>query len=342
MVGMTEPVVPDPSASDPAASEPAVADRMRTAAAAWLAALTDDQRRLATAPFDVADARDWTYLPGPRPGLPLSDMTDGQRVLAMSLLGLGLSPAGAATAGNVMQLEATLRELDRAAGGNWEVRHPLYFWFRVLGDPAGDQPWGWRVNGHHVAVHATLVGSQISCTPQFFGANPARVPSGEQAGFRALAAEEDSGRALFRALDEHQQQQALTAELAPWDLLTRHDPVVDLGRVARGLSWGDMTTGQRGQLESLVRLYLDRVTPAVGRRLWTDITEAGLANVSFAWAGPAEPGQGHYYAVLGQEFVLEYDCTQDGANHIHTVWRDVAHDWASDLLAQHYSDVAHP
>jgi hypothetical protein len=336
MVAMTE-----PTASGSTATEAVAADAMRTAAAGWLTALTDEQRRLATAPFDVADARDWTYLPGPRPGLPLSDMTDGQRGLAMELLSLGLSPAGSATARDVMALEAILRDLDRAAGGNWEVRHPRYFWFRVLGDPNGDQPWAWRVNGHHLAVHATVVGSQISCTPQFFGANPARVPSGERAGFRALAAEEDAGRALFGALDDHQQRQALTAELAPWDLLTRHDPVVDLAVVPRGLSWGDMDGGQRAQLESLVHLYLGRITPAVGRRLWTEITEAGLANVSFAWAGPAELGEGHYYAVLGSQFVLEYDCTQDGANHVHTVWRDVAHDWATDLLAQHYSAVPH-
>ncbi len=341
MVGMTESTVPESTVPESTVPEAAAADRMRAAAAAWLAVLTDEQRRVATAPFDVADARDWTYLPGPRPGLPLSDMTETQRMLAMELLDLGLSPAGAATAHGVMRLEATLRELNRAAGGNWEVRHPLYYWFRVLGDPAGGRPWAWRVNGHHVAVHATVVGSQIACTPQFFGANPAKVPSGDRSGFRALPAEEDSGRGLFRALDDQQRSAALASELAPWDLLTRHDPVVDLGVVSRGLSWGDMDSGQRRQLESLVRLYLDRVTPAVGRRAWTEIAEAGLAKVSFAWAGAADVGAAHYYAVLGEQFVLEYDCTQDGANHIHSVWRDVRNDWGTDLLAGHYAAAPH-
>jgi len=340
MVGMT-----DHRLIDHPLTEPAVADLMRSAAARWLAALSDEQRRSATAAFDVADARDWTYLPGPRAGLALSEMTQAQQGLAMELLDLGLSPGGALKARGVMELEATLRELDRAAGGNWEVRHPLYYWFRVLGDPTGDpadgEPWGWRVNGHHVAVHATVVGSQISCTPQFFGANPAKVPSGERAGFRALPAEEDSGRALFSSLDDTQQSQALASELAPWDLLTRHDPVVDLGLVSRGLSWGDMDGSQQTALESLLHVYLDRVTPAVGQRAWTEITEAGLAKVSFAWAGPADPGAAHYYAVLGRQFVLEYDCTQDGANHIHSVWRDVNSDWGTDLLAGHYAAVPH-
>lgn len=322
-------------------SESAVADRMRAAAAGWLASLTDAQLIAARAPFDVADAQEWTYLPGPRAGLALSEMNEAQRTLAMELLDLGLSPAGASKARDVMELEATLCELDRAAGGNWEVRHPLYYWFRVLGDPVVGQPWAWRVNGHHVAVHATVVGAQISCTPQFFGANPAKVPSGDRAGFRALAEEEDAGRALFSALDDAQQSRSLASELAPWDLLTRHDPVVDLGLVPRGLSWSDMNAGQQTRLESLVHLYLDRVPPAAGRRAWAEITEAGLANVSFAWAGPATLGAAHYYAVLGPKFVLEYDCAQDGANHIHTVWRDVSRDWGTDLLAGHYAALPH-
>jgi hypothetical protein len=33
---------------------------------------------------------------------------------------------------------------------------------------------------------------------------------------------------------------------------------------------------------------------------------------------------------------VEYDNTQDGANHVHTVVRDVRRDWADDLLAAHY------
>jgi hypothetical protein len=64
--------------------------------------------------------------------------------------------------------------------------------------------------------------------------------------------------------------------------------------------------------------------------------DAGLEAVRFAWAGPTEPGRGHYYAVRGPSFVLEYDNTQDGANHIHSVWRDLDGDWGEDLLAAHY------
>jgi hypothetical protein len=58
--------------------------------------------------------------------------------------------------------------------------------------------------------------------------------------------------------------------------------------------------------------------------------------MTFAWAGPDAPGRGHYYAIRGPRLLIEYDNTQDGANHIHSVWRDPLNDWGQDLLAEHY------
>ncbi len=57
----------------------------------------------------------------------------------------------------------------------------------------------------------------------------------------------------------------------------------------------------------------------------------------FAWAGPEQRGEGHYYRVAGPTFLIEYDNTQDDANHIHSVWRDASMDWGTDLLASHYA-----
>jgi hypothetical protein len=68
----------------------------------------------------------------------------------------------------------------------------------------------------------------------------------------------------------------------------------------------------------------------------------GLGDVSFAWAGPEEPGQGHYYAVRGPRFLIEYDNTQNGANHIHAVWRDLDNDWGEDVLAAHLASAHAP
>jgi hypothetical protein len=61
-----------------------------------------------------------------------------------------------------------------------------------------------------------------------------------------------------------------------------------------------------------------------------------LDELTFAWAGTQERGQAHYYAVKGPTFLIEYDNTQNNASHIHSVWRDFAHDWDEDVLANHY------
>jgi hypothetical protein len=65
------------------------------------------------------------------------------------------------------------------------------------------------------------------------------------------------------------------------------------------------------------------------------IKKAG-ANLFFAWAGAEERGAGHYYRIQSPTFLIEYDNTQNNANHIHSVWRDFNGDFGLDLLAMHY------
>jgi len=86
-----------------------------------------------------------------------------------------------------------------------------------------------------------------------------------------------------------------------------------------------------------VRHYLDRARPEVAAAEWERIVSAGLDDITFAWAGPDTPGRGHYYAVRGPGFLVEYDNTQNEANHIHAVWRDLRNDWGEDLLGAHYA-----
>jgi hypothetical protein len=68
---------------------------------------------------------------------------------------------------------------------------------------------------------------------------------------------------------------------------------------------------------------------------------AGLPSIRFAWMGGFEKGQGHYYRIQGATFLVEYDDTQNGANHVHTVWRDFDGDFGEDLLAAHYRSAPH-
>ena len=65
------------------------------------------------------------------------------------------------------------------------------------------------------------------------------------------------------------------------------------------------------------------------------INKAGRS-VYFAWAGGIKQGDPHYYRVQPPSFLIEFDDTQDNANHIHSVWRDFNRDFGRDLLKAHY------
>lgn len=310
-----------------------IVQTMQRAARLFLGCLDAGRLAPATAAFGSSERTEWSYLPGPRPGLSLVDMTSGQRELALALLDAGCGVAGARTARGVIELDGIRRRL---ATGSDEIDGDR-FWFRVFGDPSGGDPWAWRVNGHHLAVHITVVGDSIAVTPSFLGSEPAEIRSGPRQGLRVLADEEEMGRALLADLSPEQRRTAITSDVAPDDILTRLDPAVDIAGIPVGLSYADMSASSRALLERLVRRYFDRAPERHGEECWQAAVDGGLDAVTFAWAGSDQRGDGHYYCVAGLTFLLEYDNTQDEANHVHSVWRDLRNDWGEDLLAQHYA-----
>ena len=320
-----------------ASTSPQLTRRMAEAAAALVATLDPAQQQALVADLRDPDFREWSYLPGPRAGVPLADLTPAQREAALALLDTGCSDAGARTARKVIELDLVRRQLG---GGDPEPGDDR-FWFRVFGDPAAGGAWAWRVNGHHLAVHVTAAGDDLTVTPSFFGSEPARVLTGPHEGLRVLTAEEDLARDLLASLGDAQVRQAITSPTAPPDILTRHDPVADPTRIGAGIAHGDLTGDQQQHLQRLVRHYFERTPDVASAEAWGRANDAGLDEIRFAWAGGTSPGEGHYYSVLGPTFLLEYDNTQDDANHIHSVWRDLTDDWGGDLLARHYA-AGHP
>jgi hypothetical protein len=318
---------------------PALADRMARAASAFLESLGGEQRAQASLAFSGDERYQWAYTPGPRKGLLLKDMAPAQRSAALRLFDAGLSARGAATAQQIIAHEAILRETERIEQIlSGEDRDSELYYFSVFGTLGGAAPWGWRVGGHHLALNFTVVGGElVSATPLFFGANPAEVHHGPARGLRLLAAEEDLARALLGSLGAEQKALAIVDPVAPADILTKNYRVADPTAVPQGIAYASLSGEQRGQLASLVRHYIERAADALSAHAWARIEQAGLEALTFAWAGPEERGQGHYYAVKGPTFLIEYDNTQNKANHIHSVWRDLAHDWGADVLADHYA-----
>jgi hypothetical protein len=317
----------------------ATAERMAEAAAALLESLGSDQRAQASFPFGGDERYQWSYIPTPRNGLRLKEMTSAQRCAALHLFDAALSARGAATAQQIIQHEVILHETERIEQRSGEdVRDPELYSFAIFGTPGGAAPWGWRASGHHLALNfAVVAGELVSPTPLFFGANPAEVHHGAERGLRILAAEEELARALLGSLDAAQKPLAIVDPVAPTDILTKNYRMADPTALPHGIAYAALSGEQRGRLVGLVRQYIERTADEVSAHVWAQIERAGLEELTFAWAGPEERAQGHYYAVKGPTFLIEYDNTQNHANHIHSVWRDLTDDWAGDVLADHYA-----
>ena len=306
---------------------------MSTAAGAFIDSLSADQRARATFAFEDEQRFDWHFIPRARKGIPFKDLDSAQRLLGNALLGAGLGQRGVIQAATIMSLDAVLREIEQGKG---PVRDPELYFLSVFGDSQSTKPWGWRAEGHHVALNFTLLeGKTIATTPAFFGANPAEVLQGPRKGLRALAPEEDLARQLIKSLDDKQRAQAVVSQSAPSDILSTNlrkaEPLKPAGLAAARL-------GQKQQeiLMTLLAEYASRHAPDIARARLDRVRAAGFGNVYFAWAGGLEKGQPHYYRTQGPSFLVEYDNVQNNANHIHTVWRDFTSDFGVDLLAMHY------
>ncbi|MBT4501853.1 MAG: DUF3500 domain-containing protein [Gemmatimonadetes bacterium] len=310
--------------------------RMADAAAAFLDSLAEEQRGKARLDFaDASERENWHYVPRERAGLPLKEMDDEQRKRALALVANGLSDSGYQKATIIMSLEEVLAEIE--GPGRSFVRDPDLYYLSLFGSPGDDEPWGWRFEGHHISLNFTLVdGCAIGLTPGFFGANPARVLHGAQEGLRALKEEEDVARELLHGLDGEQRKAAIVAAEAPPDILTGPAPHLSAPLSPAGLPGAEMDAGQRALLRALIGVYAGRFPRDANSAATGALEGIDWNRIHFAWMGSAERGGPHYYRVQSPVFLAEYDNTQNDANHIHAVWRDVRNDFGADLLRRHY------
>jgi hypothetical protein len=303
--------------------------QMRSAALTLLAALDGQQRALAAQPFADDAARRWLeYRPRRRPGASIAQMSETPRKAAHRLLATGLSDHAYAQAMSIIALEEVLDRRERWRRG----RHSNDYWVSVFGDPAGDAPWSWRFEGHHLSVTMTVAGEQVSPAPVFFGANPACVSYAGRPVSRPLAPEEDLARVLLDAMAPAERVLAVVAGQPPGDIRTGTSPRAREGIQPLGVAADQLGSGPRAVLGELVTAYLDRLPAELAAREAGRLTGAEL---HFAWEGPLTPGARHYYRVQGDDLLIEYDTTDDG-NHAHTVLRRARSDFGDDVLAEHY------
>ena len=337
------------------------ADRMTEAAAAWLEALSPDQRAKASFAFDdEAERTNWAYFPRRHQGLPLLEMDVRQQKLSHALIACSLSLPAYAKATAIMALESVLNEIEQRRAD--QMRDPGRYFVSVFGAP-GRAAWGWRLEGHHVSLSFTIIEGQIVApTPIFLGANPAEVRHGHAIATRPCAEEEDAARELLLSLNTDQHLTAVICDSAPPDIIVSNAPRVPdaclPGEVApsmfsarfdsmsrdshaalafdiarpRGIAAAALDAGQRKLLSELVDVYTDRLPGPLAQ---IERAKIDIASIYFAWAGKDKPRRPHYYRLQGPSFLVEYDNAQDEANHVHAVWRDPARDFGYDALRDH-------
>ena len=325
----------------PLVAQPADAARsaMAAAAAGFLATLSTDLQRRALIAFADKERLNWHYVPRRREGLPFKDMPAPTRAAAHELMKASLSAVGYAKAVNVIRLEEVLRRLETFGA---LLRDPENYSITVFGHPAAAAaPWGWRLEGHHLSLNFTLVpGKPIAMTPAFLGANPAEVPAGPHQGLRALAAEQDLARTLARSVEPRLRPRLIIDTRSLGDIVSGPGRALSLATTA-GLPLADLTGDQRGLALRLVEEYAHNMRAELATEELRRVREAGIESLHFAWAGSLEPGKAHYYRLHGPTLLIEYDNTQNDANHIHSVWHDLRNDFGLDLLRAHYVHQHH-
>jgi Spy/CpxP family protein refolding chaperone len=322
---------------------------MASAASAFVNSLSPEQRQKAVFAFQSDERLHWNFIPSevfPRNGLLLKDMNENQRKLAHDLLKSALSQRGYMTATSIMELENTLGDLERRAresgrGAESMVRDPLKYYFSVFGTPSTKEPWGWRVEGHHVSLHLTVVnGTLVASSPTFFGSNPAEVREGPKKGLRILGEQEDAGRDLLKALNDQQRAKAVIQSVALNEIVTTNK--LDINPLSPiGVTAAEMTPQQREMLMKVVKVYTSKMADDIAKDRLAKLEKAGIEKIAFAWAGEAEFGKKHYYRIQGPTFLIEHDNSQNDGNHIHSVWRDFNGDFGRDLLREHVASVPH-
>jgi Protein of unknown function (DUF3500) len=324
-------------------------------------AFTTEQRQRVLLPFSSQDRDNWDFLPAAgRRGLALRDMTHRQQIMVHQLVGECLTAEAYSRVVATINLEHILRQLQAPVFGlsTADFRDPGGYFFTLFGEPQCDATWSWRLVGHHLSLNFTFVEQRwLAGTPMLFGAEPARFAS-----WRHLADEEDLGFALLEGFTSAEREEVVIHPVSPTDFVTksvrrigdvelpgshvvgRYDLTIsDEDREAlkyikahpRGVAYGRTAPAQRRAFDTLLACYIDRLKPDQAAEQWKIIDDAGRDSLHFAWAGGLDHEHGHYYRIQGPRTLIEFDNSEDNANHIHSVWRDPRNDFGADLLLQH-------
>jgi hypothetical protein len=341
------------------------AQALGDAALAFVETLDAEQRSAVTFDLDDEEARaGWSNLPivmAPRDGLAISQLDEPQRIALHALLARALSSEGYGEALAVMTFEDVLNALVRAeveaAGDSLsdeqrsmaqtfiQAYDSQNYFVRLFGDPAGPA-WAFVIDGHHLAVTATVVDGRIAHTPVFLGGNPQTIPSGDRAGSRAFQHELDAVSDFIAALDASQRAALVVSDDFRAGVLAGPDWTG--GRPdAEGLPATSLTAFQAGLLFRAIEEFIGVAPSAAARRRLAEIEAAGPGSVYLGWWGEElDTSQRFMFRINAPD--IHIDMTREGArgggpgNHVHIVVRDPSNELGAQWLQDHYASAHAP
>ena len=311
---------------------------MLTATNAFINLLDSAQKAQTLYPFDADERYNFHFFPKDnRKGISFNELNDAQKQAAKNLIKTCLSTNAANKVQEIMELDNVLKAAEHRKPED-HFRDPGKYFLTIFGIPADNTTWGWRLEGHHVSFNFSARNKKlVSGTPGFLGANPAVVREGPHKGMEVLKEETDNGFALLHSLTKAQLKKAMIDTLAPNEIITfvSRKAMIDN---PKGVIYSELTAKQQQQFLQLINLYVHRYTKLFADEMLKEIQQAGLNNLKFAWAGDTERevGKACYYRIQGPTIIIEYDNSQNNANHIHSVLRDLKNDFGGDLLSEHY------
>jgi len=322
--------------------------RIVAAADAFLATLSDDERRKVSFGFGSAQRTNWSNLPSgifQRNGLRLGDVAAPKRQAALALVAAALSRDGYRKVTDIMNGDEMLKNAGggrtggrqgapggRGPGGpggpGGNIRFGLdEYYIALLGAPSATTPWMIEFGGHHLAINVTVAGARSVMTPSLPAAQPARYTLNGQT-ISPLGAENDKAFALINALNESQRKQAILTYTVS-DLVL--GPGAD-GKVIQpeGIAASALDARQQAMLLDVAHEWVGILNDEAAADKMAEL-KANLPRTYLAWSGSTTNGGLAYYRIQGPTVVIEYAPQQGDLDHIHTIYRDPTNDYGKKL-----------
>lgn len=311
------------------------------AATAFLASLSEEQRKRTEYAVDDIEWRSWDnrhfYK---RRGVGFDEMDEKQRELAFGLLKASLSAKGLQLSKDIMKLNGTLAEL----ANNYDEYGEWLYWITVMGKPSATEPWGWQIDGHHLIINYFVLGDQVVMSPVFVGSEPVHATSGKFKGTIVMQDEQDKGLAFMRSLNPEQQKQATLSTVKDGNhaLAQAYKDNLDLDYA--GLPASQLNPNQSKKLMAVVESFVGNMDKGHSK-IKLDEVKQHLGRTYFAWIGGTNDDSVFYYRIHSPVLLIEFDhqrrvapfrSAEPSRNHIHAVLRTPnGNDYGKDLLRQH-------